>query len=967
MDVDPEAVLRQTRPGGAEDLPYALGTGDEDDSPAAHVWDDGENGAEDAAQAAPTPRGRAARRKPDAARRDALLLRADRAAASGNVVRSALLRMRAYRLALDGAGAIHARAREDLASLVRRLRVALGFDETDEPRWVAALGPVLDAAAMGWWNPEARLLYDLQKVCLDCERKLYSVSVVDWLLDWRHWRRRRGLRRPLPKLRPVLACKHLRSAARRAARVRLPMGGRAKLHALLEEAVYVAELRVRDQLRPGVASAIDEAGLRPRDAVERAARDKLVEELLDASVRRGFFGMADVRDAISRNQLKLNDLAGPAEFVRGDQLLRADRRLADVLAGVYRRGEIYIRFFQRVSSLLFAWPAGRFVTRTLLIPFGGAFLVLAGLDHTVGVLLHKLAGHHLHLARPQNVLALGLLLLGVVNWPTFRRAAWRLAKTAAAGLRAVFLDLPRWLAGLPVVRAVVNSRLVRATFRYIAKPLAVTAIAWVLLPSHTALPVRAGVVAAVFLATDLLLNSRLGRRLEHAALEGMRVFWSRLAAAFLADLFHWVMHLFRQMLEAADRVLYQVDEWLRFRAGQGRRALLLKASIGFAWFFVEYGARFAINLLLEPQINPVKHFPVVTVSHKILLPTLTPILASAFEKLGMENVRAGALALGIVFCIPGMFGFLAWELKENWRLYRANRARTLRPAVVGSHGETLARLLRPGFHSGTVPKIFARLRRLHTAPGADPVESGRAIRRAHRQIEALHHVREEIVHFARRELVALLDQHPAWQRTPLKVGQVRLAATRIEIELLCPGIGDDPPCIAFEQRSGWILASLAHAGWAADLPQDKAEVFRGALVGLYRLAGVELVAEQVDALFAPAGIRWDVREGHLVVWAGERFDTEAVYELRTGELPPRVIGVGSAAALPVLRGEQLLLSQTPVEWDAWVRLWDPAAGASEAPRPPGFPVVIAPAVEDSASPRSTENSTLPRPVPAGHA
>jgi hypothetical protein len=130
---------------------------------------------------------------------------------------------------------------------------------------------------------------------------------------------------------------------------------------------------------------------------------------------------------------------------------------------------------------------------------------------------------------------------------------------------------------------------------------------------------------------------------------------------------------------------------------------------------------------------------------------------------------------------------------------------------------------------------------------------------------------------------------------------------------------------------------------------------------------VELVAEQVDALFAPAGIRWDVREGHLVVWAGERFDTEAVYELRTGELPPRVIGVGSAAALPVLRGEQLLLSQTPVEWDAWVRLWDPAAGASEAPRPPGFPVVIAPAVEDSASPRSTENSTLPRPVPAGHA
>ena len=191
------------------------------------------------------------------------------------------------------------------------------------------VGPVLDTAAMGWWNPEARLLYDLQKVCLDCERKLYSVSVVDWLLDWRHWRR------------PGSAV-HCRNSGRcwrastcgRAARRRCECGcpweaGPSSTPCSRTRCTW-QNSAPRDQLRPGVASAIDDAGLRPRDAVERAARDKLVEELLDASVRRGFFGMADVRDAISRNQLKLNDLAGPAEFVRGDQLLRADRRLADV-------------------------------------------------------------------------------------------------------------------------------------------------------------------------------------------------------------------------------------------------------------------------------------------------------------------------------------------------------------------------------------------------------------------------------------------------------------------------------------------------------------------------------------------------------------------------------------------------------------------------------------------------------------
>ena len=46
--------------------------------------------------------------------------------------------------------------------------------------------------------------------------------------------------------------------------------------------------------------------------------------------------------------------------------------------------------------------------------------------------------------------------------------------------------------------------------------------------------------------------------------------------------------------------------------------------------------------------------------------------------------------------IPGIFGFLAWELKENWRLYAANRPPRLKPVVLGHHGETMRGLLRPG-------------------------------------------------------------------------------------------------------------------------------------------------------------------------------------------------------------------------------------------------------------------------------
>ena len=65
--------------------------------------------------------------------------------------------------------------------------------------------------------------------------------------------------------------------------------------------------------------------------------------------------------------------------------------------------------------------------------------------------------------------------------------------------------------------------------------------------------------------------------------------------------------------------------------------------------------------------------------------------------------------------MPGVFGFLVWELKENWKLYRANRATNLRPVMIGHHGETMLRLLRPGFHSGTLPKLFAKFTRIDAA------------------------------------------------------------------------------------------------------------------------------------------------------------------------------------------------------------------------------------------------------------
>src|SRR5262249_7204778 len=155
------------------------------------------------------------------------------------------------------------------------------------------------------------------------------------------------------------------------------------------------------------------------------------------------------------------------------------------------------------------------------------------------------------------------------------------------------------------------------------------------------------------------------------------------------------------------------------------------------WGIIAYAVRIYVNLLIEPQLNPIKHFPVVTVAAKIMLPfalTITRMLAALLTPV-LGSVIGNAVAAGTVMFLPGVFGFLVCELRSNGRLYEGTRPELLGPIAVGSHGETIVRFLRPGFHSGTLPKLFARLRRMRRA--------GRE-RAWLRRREALHHDEELI-------------------------------------------------------------------------------------------------------------------------------------------------------------------------------------------------------------------------------
>jgi hypothetical protein len=881
QDVDHSAILARTRPPGAAE-------------PAQEPREGREIVHEDASE--PT-----AKRDADRKRAKRLVVLAERAESRGNDVRAAFMRVRAARYLPGEAGKLRSAASRRIDALAARLRSALGLEETEYDPWRAVLRALLARADLGWWNNERRLLYDLQKACVCHEREIYSANVVEWLLD----RGRRPLRRPQPGQRLVTALKALRSAEHRAVKARLHPHDRAALRRLLHAAVEHSEKRLRAELRPSIVRAIEEGDLLPRNAVERVAQAKLVDELLDDVAHQGYLNLGNLRDAISSNQLKLNDLSGPRELLGRDQLLRVDRALELAIDGIYHRGEIYLRAFQRLSAVLFGTPIGRLVTRLLLIPFLGAYIILEGLDHSIGIGMEKLAHVHVHFSSYPARAILGLFIMGLVNSRQFRDAARRVARAVGYALRAVFYDFPRWLARQPAVLLLFTSPFARMTFRYALKPLAIAALIVFLIPRE-ALPASLSlslVVAYVVMA--LLLNSPPGRAMEQTLLHAMRVTVPRFTWEILVGLFRLVMYAFDRLLESVDRALYAVDEWLRFGSTHSRTMVAFKAVLGMFWFFIAYVTRFAINLLVEPQINPIKHFPVVTVSHKIILPLGLPdgVLSTIFQGVGLHPGRANALAGSIVWGIPGIFGFLAWELRENWKLYRANRPLVLRPIRIGSHGETFAQLLRPGFHSGTLPKLFGRVRK--TAKRARKRGGDRAyLIPSVREREAAHHVREEVCAFVERELVNLLNRCPAWAQTPVSVGELQLAAARIRVELKCDAMNSDPAVLSFDQRDGWIIAGVEHAGWTAELSPALAELLRAALLGFYKLAAIDLVAEHV--LATTGAKRFDVRYRTLVAWPDDDYGREMTFDLSHDSPDAR----------------RMLMRCFEVRWNVWQDVWD---------------------------------------------
>jgi hypothetical protein len=291
---------------------------------------------------------------------------------------------------------------------------------------------------------------------------------------------------------------------------------------------------------------------------------------------------------------------------------------------------------------------------------------------------------------------------------------------------------------------------------------------------------------------------------------------------------------------------------------------------------------------------------------------------------------------------------------------------------VGHHGETVRALFQPGFHSGTVPYLFARLRAAERH--AYRTRSWQAARSWRHE---LHEVEGAVRQFVARELVGLLEETRWWPKHTLSVGRVELSINRAVVGLEHASWPSRPVEVTWELRSRhWLVAGLAQRGWLDEVSAEQAAALAWALVGLYKLSDVDLVREQV-ARALPAGATWDlVGEGLVARVAGGGpavgYDLRAEGPLRPvleglpawkdgtsdGVAPPdatlqTLMPFGGPSGLvrwPEPEPAELVFGRWGLGWSAWVAAWgretpgvdgQPDVGVGDGHKAPAAPAVAA--------------------------
>lgn len=746
------------------------------------------------------------------------------------------------------------------------------------------------------------------------------------------------IRLTMPERGTLLSIRILKRCMRNLPRTGLPPPAAKALEAAIRARLEAIDSRLAEQVRPAIARALCESGLGGGTFLETIDSAKIVDELLIRLVDHGSLAISDLRDAVARSRVKLDDLSGPGEFLGGDALLRADRALSRALPGGYRRGEVYNRGLQRFSSLFFGTPWGRLLFLNLILPFAICFVSFKGLQELVhyGLLatfqkqeiLRELdqalpdpspwwlpvdieeSEHnktpasggaeepesHLEvlLGNPAWYIAGTLFTVALIRYPGFRRWFARGLWMLGVLLHRLLIDLPgaavrflSWLIRLPVIRPL---------FQFALRP---ALLAWLGLFIVTRQEHHLGIVTnrltrvSLFAGLFLAFISPAWRRAEEFLLDALAWAWNHLGLALLLAIVDWILALFRQVTDAVSLWLGWMERRLIRKPGGSLSGLLGLAALSLILSPLVYLLRFGFTVLLEPQVNPVKHFPVVSVGHKIMLLLVPSVAQFVSDRTGWAFDYCLLVVFTVIGLIPGFLGFMVWELKENWRLYRANMPARLAPVPFGSHGETARGMLVPGFHSGTIPALFRRAR--HGTSSSDDFE----------------HARHAVERFIHGSFLSPLEGSRGFPHPRLE--GIFLTKASISARISVQGRSAH---LAIRWRGHWLEADWNDKEIRDGLEADLRAAWDDARDGLWHLAGVEVLAPPLDS--ATGALAHGAVPGGCWV----KTPTGQLHYMWDNTRKPLQSEEGRG---PSLAREDILVGSQPIPWTDWNTRWQERA------------------------------------------
>ena len=169
---------------------------------------------------------------------------------------------------------------------------------------------------------------------------------------------------------------------------------------------------------------------------------------------------------------------------------------------------------------------------------------------------------------------MGVFLALLIHVQGFRRGVWEGLKTSGRAIRHLVIDFPRWFFALPWVYRIVHSSAVRLALNLVVKPVLPTLLVAAFLPARER-PAgkRRSAWRACFSGWPSDGQFPCRAEIEEMLLDALGEGWQRFGVRPIVGLFWFIVDLFRRLMQLVERLLYAVDEWLRFRSGQGRTML----------------------------------------------------------------------------------------------------------------------------------------------------------------------------------------------------------------------------------------------------------------------------------------------------------------------------------------------------------------------------------------------------------